>query len=239
MNLKDVSTLPSADKNKEEVLLKTEEYLKDLYKLQEKLYAKKEHSVLILLQGVDTSGKDGTIKHVFAGLNPQGCSVKAWSKPNSEEVQYDFLWRIHKYVPSKGTIYIHNRSHYEDVIMPIVQKNLPEKRIKERMESIRNFEKHLLKENNTLILKFFLHISKEIQKERIEERINNPDKKWKYDPSDEVTQDRWEDYRAAYETIFNEKDQEQEWNLIPSDKKWYRNYKVAKIICKELEKIVS
>ncbi|MBM9501214.1 polyphosphate kinase [Leptospira sp. 201903071] len=239
MNLKDVATLPSADKNKEEVLLKTEEYLKDLYKLQEKLYAKKENSVLILLQGVDTAGKDGTIKHVFAGLNPQGCSVKAWTKPNSEEVQYDFLWRIHKYVPSKGMIYIHNRSHYEDVIVPIVQQNLPEKRIKERMESIRNFERHLLRENNTLILKFFLHISKEIQKERIEERINNPDKKWKYDPSDEVTQDRWDDYRSAYETIFNEKDQEKEWNLIPSDKKWYRNYKVAKIICKELEKIVS
>ncbi|RHX88226.1 PPK2 family polyphosphate kinase [Leptospira stimsonii] len=239
MNLKDVETVPSADKNKEEVLLKTAEYLKDLAKHQERLFAKKENSVLILLQGVDTSGKDGTIKHVFSGLNPLGCSVKAWTKPNSEEVQYDFLWRIHKYVPSKGMIYIHNRSHYEDVIMPLILNTLPEKRIKERMESIRNFEKHLSRENNTLILKFFLHISKEEQKERIQERLNDPDKKWKYDPSDEVTQDRWDEYRSAYEMIFNEKDQEKEWNLIPSDKKWYRNYKVAKIICKELEKLVS
>ncbi|WP_281630957.1 PPK2 family polyphosphate kinase [Leptospira yasudae] len=239
MNLENLDTLPPKDKIKEEVLLKTEEYLKELSGLQEKLYAQKKRSVLILLQGVDTSGKDGTIKHVFAGINPQGCCVKSWTKPNEEEIQYDFLWRIHKYVPPKGMIYIHNRSHYEDVLMPKILGTLSEKRIEERLESIRDFEKHLQRENETLILKFFLHISKEEQKQRITERLSDPDKSWKYDPSDQTTQDRWDDYQKAYEMIFRYKDQEKEWNVIPADKKWFRNYQIAKILCKELEKIVS
>ncbi|MCG6169295.1 polyphosphate kinase [Leptospira sp. FAT2] len=239
MNLENVDTLPPKDKIKDEVLQKTEVYLKELSVFQEKLFAQKKCSVLILLQGVDTSGKDGTIKHVFAGINPQGCYVKSWTKPNAEEIQYDFLWRIHKYVPPKGMIHIHNRSHYEDVLMPKILGTLSEKRIEERLESIRDFEKHLRRENETLILKFFLHISKEEQKQRITERLSDPDKTWKYDPSDQTTQDRWEDYQKAYETIFRYKDQEKEWNVIPADKKWFRNYQIAKILCKELERIVS
>ncbi|MGJ4752597.1 PPK2 family polyphosphate kinase [Leptospira kmetyi] len=238
MRLKDIDTLPPKDKDKEEILQKTEEYVRDLSSLQEKLYAQKKNSVLILLQGVDTAGKDGTIKHVFGGINPQGCCVKSWTKPNSEEIQFDFLWRIHKYVPPKGMIYIHNRSHYEDVLMPKILGNLSDKRLEERMESIRDFEKHLERENETRIIKFFLHISKEEQQERIKERLSDPDKNWKYDPSDQTTQDRWDDYQAAYEMIFKYKDQEKEWNLIPSDKKWFRNYQVAKILCKELENLV-
>ncbi|EQA53523.1 PPK2 family polyphosphate kinase [Leptospira kmetyi] len=238
MRLKDIDTLPPKDKDKEEILQKTEEYVRDLSSLQEKLYAQKKNSVLILLQGVDTAGKDGTIKHVFGGINPQGCCVKSWTKPNSEEVQFDFLWRIHKYVPPKGMIYIHNRSHYEDVLMPKILGTLSDKRLEERMESIRDFEKHLERENETRIIKFFLHISKEEQQERIKERLSDPDKNWKYDPSDQTTQDRWDDYQAAYEMIFKYKDQEKEWNLIPSDKKWFRNYQVAKILCKELENLV-
>ncbi|PJZ29359.1 PPK2 family polyphosphate kinase [Leptospira kmetyi] len=238
MRLKDIDTLPPKDKDKEEILQKTEEYVRDLSSLQEKLYAQKKNSVLILLQGVDTAGKDGTIKHVFGGINPQGCCVKSWTKPNSEEIQFDFLWRIHKYVPPKGMIYIHNRSHYEDVLMPKILGTLSDKRLEERMESIRDFEKHLERENETRIIKFFLHISKEEQQERIKERLSDPDKNWKYDPSDQTTQDRWDDYQAAYEMIFKYKDQEKEWNLIPSDKKWFRNYQVAKILCKELENLV-
>ncbi|AYV55557.1 polyphosphate kinase [Leptospira kmetyi] len=236
MRLKDIDTLPPKDKDKEEILQKTEEYVRDLSSLQEKLYAQKKNSVLILLQGVDTAGKDGTIKHVFGGINPQGCCVKSWTKPNSEEIQFDFLWRIHKYVPPKGMIYIHNRSHYEDVLMPKILGTLSDKRLEERMESIRDFEKHLERENETRIIKFFLHISKEEQQERIKERLSDPDKNWKYDPSDQTTQDRWDDYQAAYEMIFKYK--EKEWNLIPSDKKWFRNYQVAKILCKELENLV-
>ncbi|EMO86735.1 PPK2 family polyphosphate kinase [Leptospira santarosai] len=239
MRLKEIDTLPPKYKVKEEVLQKTDEYLKQLSYLQEKLYAKKKHSVLIILQGVDTAGKDGTIKHVFAGINPQGCCVKSWTKPNSEEVQFDFLWRIHKYVPPKGMIHIHNRSHYEDVLMPKIQGTLSAKRIEERLESIRDFEKHLSRENNTLILKFFLHISKEEQRERIQERLSDPDKNWKYDPSDQTTQDHWDDYQSAYEAIFKHKDQEKEWNLVPSDKKWFRNYQIAKILCKKLEEVLS
>ncbi|PJZ41363.1 polyphosphate kinase [Leptospira kmetyi] len=238
MRLKDIDTLPPKDKDKEEILQKTEEYVRDLSSLQEKLYAQKKNSVLILLQGVDTAGKDGTIKHVFGGINPQGCCVKSWTKPNSEEIQFDFLWRIHKYVPPKGMIYVHNRSHYEDVLMPKILGTLSDKRLEERMESIRDFEKHLERENETRIIKFFLHISKEEQQERIKERLSDPDKNWKYDPSDQTTQDRWDDYQAAYEMIFKYKDQEKEWNLIPSDKKWFRNYQVAKILCKELENLV-
>lgn len=238
MRLKDIDTLPPKDKDKEEILQRTEEYVRDLSSLQEKLYAQKKNSVLILLQGVDTAGKDGTIKHVFEGINPQGCCVKSWTKPNSEEVQFDFLWRIHKYVPPKGMICIHNRSHYEDVLMPKILGTLSDKRLEERMESIRDFEKHLERENETRIIKFFLHISKEEQQERIKERLSDPDKNWKYDPSDQTTQDRWDDYQAAYEMIFKYKDQEKEWNLIPSDKKWFRNYQVAKILCKELENLV-
>ncbi|MCH1912740.1 polyphosphate kinase [Leptospira noguchii] len=239
MHLKEINTLPSKGELKEEVIQKTEEYVRNLSYLQEKLYALKKHSILIILQGVDTAGKDSTIKHVFAGINPQGCYVKSWSIPNSEEEQFDFLWRIHKYVPSKGMIYIHNRSHYEDVIMPKIQGTLSDQRIEERMESIRNFEKHLFRENGTVTLKFFLHISKEEQLKRIQERISDPDKNWKYDPSDQTTQDRWDDYQSAYEMILNDKHQSKEWHLIPSDKKWFRNYQVVKIICKELEKIIS
>ncbi|XDD49841.1 PPK2 family polyphosphate kinase [Leptospira sp. WS92.C1] len=238
MNLKGIDTLPPENKDKEEILQKTEEYVKDIAKFQEKLYAEKKHSVLIILQGVDTAGKDGTIKHVFGRINPQGCSVKSWTKPNSEEIQYDFLWRIHKYVPAKGMIQVHNRSHYEDILMPKIQGTLSEKRLKERLESIRDFERMLSKENDTLILKFFLHISKDEQKERIQERISDPEKKWKYDPSDQVTQDHWRDYQAAYEFIFEDKNQEKEWYIIPADKKWYRNYKVAKILYNELEKML-
>ncbi|EMY79502.1 polyphosphate:nucleotide phosphotransferase, PPK2 family [Leptospira weilii serovar Ranarum str. ICFT] len=239
MRLKEIDTLPPKDKIKEEVLQKTEEYIRNISDLQDKLFARKKHSILILLQGVDTAGKDGTIKHVFGGINPQGCYVKSWTKPNSEEMQFDFLWRIHKHVPPKGMIHIHNRSHYEDVLMPKIQGTLSDKRIEERMESIRDFEKHLSRENETVILKFFLHISKEEQRERIQERLSDPDKNWKYDPSDQTTQDRWDDYQSAYEMILNDKNQTKEWNLIPADKKWFRNHQVAKILRNELEKIVS
>ncbi|ABJ78174.1 polyphosphate kinase [Leptospira borgpetersenii serovar Hardjo-bovis] len=236
MRLKEIDTLPPKNKIKEKILQKTEKYIRHLSYFQEILYAQKKYSILILLQGVDTSGKDGTIKHVFKGINPQGCYVKSWAKPNSEEAQFDFLWRIHKFVPSKGMIYIHNRSHYEDVLMPKIQGTLTNKRIKERMKSIRDFEEHLSRENKTVILKFFLHISKKEQQERIQERLYDPNKNWKYDPSDQTTQDRWEDYQSAYEMILNDKNQTKEWSLIPSDKKWFRNHQVAKILCKELKK---
>ncbi|TGK33294.1 polyphosphate kinase [Leptospira gomenensis] len=240
MNLKEIPTVPPEGKNKEEVLRKTEELTTELSRLQQKLFSEKKHSVLVILQGVDASGKDGTVKHVFGGVNPQGCSVKSWTKPNSEEIQYDFLWRIHKYVPAKGMIQIHNRSHYEDVLMPKIFGELSEDRLKERLESIRDFERHLSRENRTLILKFFLHISKEEQKERITERLSDPEKKWKFDPSDLTTQDRWKQYQEAYEMILDDKRRQgEEWNLIPSDKKWYRNYKVAKILCEELKKLLE
>lgn len=234
--LSKISTKASAKDNKEETKLKTAKILEKLGELQNVLYAQGKYSLLIVLQGLDASGKDGVVKNVFSGLNPLGVDVRAYKAPTEEEKQFDFLWRIHKNVPAKGTIMLFNRSHYEDVLVPTVEKWIDKDRTKSRYEHINNFEKLLKEENNTIILKFYLHISKERQHEKLLERKNNPEKFWKHSDGDWETAKKWDDYMHAYQKIFEACDKP-EWEIIPSDENWYKEYRIAKRVLETLEKL--
>jgi PPK2 family polyphosphate:nucleotide phosphotransferase len=220
------------DENFQDKLAKT---LKRLDELQELLYAEKKHALLIVLQGMDTAGKDGTIRHVMSGVSPTGCSVTSFKVPNSEELAHDFLWRVHKAVPAKGIIGIFNRSHYEDVLVVRVHKLVPKDVWKARYNEINRFEKNLA-ENGVTILKFFLHISKQEQKKRLDERMQDPRKKWKLSKSDEKERKLWDDYVVAYEALLSRCTTEYApWFIIPSDHKWFRNLAVSQIIVEALE----
>ncbi len=205
-----------------------------LGKIQEVLYAGEQKAVLIVLQGMDTAGKDGTIRHIFSGINPQGCDVTAFKVPNLLEARHDFLWRVHKAVPARGMIGIFNRSHYEDVLAPRVHKVISHKVVRRRLAEINRFE-DLLVENDVMILKFFLHISKEEQGRRLQERIDTPDKHWKLAASDFRERHFWSDYQEAYEELLTETSREQApWFVIPSDHKWYRNVAISKILVERM-----
>lgn len=205
-----------------------------LFLLQNVLYAENKHPILIILQGMDTAGKDGVIRHVFSCVNPMGCNVKPFKTPTEEELKHDFLWRIYKHLPEKGMIQIFNRSHYEDILMPTIHGTLPKETIEKRYGFINCFESQL-KASGTIILKFFLHISSKEQAKRIRERKIDPHKKWKYDKTDDVAAKNWNAYQIAYEKIINNCSTEIPWNIIPSDKRWYRNYCVAKCLVNQLE----
>ena len=208
-----------------------------LAKLQEMLYAEDRRSVLIILQAMDAGGKDGTIKHVMSGLNPQGCEVTSFKVPSAEEADHDFLWRIHKAVPRRGNIGIFNRSHYEDVLVVRVHNLVPREVWKERYDQINRFEK-LLSEMSVVILKFFLHISKEEQRKRFQERLKDPSKNWKFSELDLKERELWEDYQAAYEDALSKCSTEwAPWYVIPANHKWYRNWSVARTIVDTLESL--
>ncbi len=195
--------------------------------LQERLYANADRSLLIVLQGMDTSGKDGTIKSVMSGVNPQGCKVVAFKAPSKDELAHDFLWRVHREAPPKGHIGIFNRSHYEDVLITRVHGWVTEKVAKRRYNQIKEFEE-LLVENGTAILKFFLHISKDEQKERLEARIQDPEKRWKWNSGDLEERKLWNDYMKAFEDVISATSTERApWYIVPSNRKWYRNLVVA------------
>ena len=231
-----ISTKAPAKYEKEETKLKTAKILEKIGKLQNVFFAQGKYSLLIVLQGLDASGKDGVVKNVFSGLNPLGVDVRAYKAPTEEEKQFDFLWRIHKNIPAKGTIMLFNRSHYEDVLVPAVEKWIDKDRIKSRFEHINNFEKLLKEENNTIILKFYLHISKEKQHEKLLERKNNPEKYWKHSDGDWETSKKWDDYMHAYQNIFEACDKP-EWEIVPSDENWYKEYRIAKRVLEALEKL--
>ncbi len=201
-----------------------------LFEYQQRLYAENKRSVLIVLQGMDTSGKDGVIRHVMRGLNPQGCMVTPFKAPSSEELDHDFLWRIHKAVPARGDIGIFNRSHYEDVLISRVRELVPKSVWKARYDQINEFEK-MQTENGVTILKFFLHISREEQKERLEERLKDPLKNWKFSVNDLKERAYWNDYMDAYEDTLNKcSTKHAPWFIIPSDKKWFRNLAISEIL---------
>ena len=203
--------------------------------LQEKLWAERRRKVLVVLQGMDTSGKDGTIRHVFQGVNPLGVRVAAFKAPTEEERDHDFLWRVHPRVPGAGEMAIFNRSHYEDVLAARVHALVPREVWKQRYAQINDFER-LLAENDTLILKFFLHISLEEQKERLEERLNDPLKRWKFRLGDLDDRRLWKEYMAAYEDVLKKTSREHApWYIVPADKKWYRNLVVATVLVETLE----
>jgi PPK2 family polyphosphate:nucleotide phosphotransferase len=231
----DTGEYKKTDQGKEKAKDITAQLISRLDELQERLFANGNRAVLIILQGMDTSGKDGTIKSVMSGLNPQGCKVVAFKAPSSEELGHDFLWRVHQKAPSKGQIGIFNRSHYEDVLITRVHGLVSDKIVKQRFNQIKEFEE-LLHENGTTILKFFLHISKDEQKERLEERIRNPEKRWKFNEGDLEERKLWKEYMDAFEDMMAATSTDHApWYLVPANRKWYRNLVVADRVVEALE----
>jgi PPK2 family polyphosphate:nucleotide phosphotransferase len=205
--------------------------------LQHRLYAERKKALLIVIQGVDTSGKDGTIRHVISAFNPQGCTVKAFKEPTAEDLSHDFLWRIHKGAPAKGEIVTFNRSHYEDIIQPRVHKTVRKSIWSQRYEYINSFERCLL-DNGTKTIKFFLHISKEEQRKRLEERLTDPSKQWKISERDIKGLKFYNSYTAAYQDIIKRcSNLWAPWYIIPANKKWFRNLAVGLIIVNTLERM--
>jgi PPK2 family polyphosphate:nucleotide phosphotransferase len=204
---------------------------------QYKLYAEGKRKLLIVLQALDAGGKDGTIRNVFKGVNPQGVRVSSFKAPTKEELAHDFLWRIHQQTPANGMIRVFNRSHYEDVLIVRVQDIAPESVWRPRYDHINNFER-LLVDSNTTILKFYLHISKDEQRQRLQDRINRPEKNWKFERGDLMQRAKWDAYQAAFEELFlRTSTAYAPWYVIPSDQKWYRNYAIMQILVAKLREL--
>lgn len=202
----------------------------ELEEWQHRLYAEGNRKLLVVLQGMDASGKDGATRHVFRGVNPQGVYVKAFKAPTKEELDHDFLWRVHKAVPGAGMLGVFNRSHYEDVLVVRVDQLAPDEVWRARYEQINHFER-LLHETGTTILKFFLLISRKEQEQRLEERIKNPKKNWKFSREDLLKQGQWNEYQEAYEDMLHRCTTPwAPWRVIPADQKWYRNYAICQAI---------
>ena len=213
----------------------TAELIARLGGLQERLYANASRALLIVLQGMDTSGKDSTIKHVMSGVNPQGCRVATFKTPSSRELAHDFLWRVHQEVPPKGHIGIFNRSHYEDVLITRVHGLISHKQVQQRFDKIKEFEE-LLAESGTAVIKFFLHISKDEQRERLEERIHDPEKRWKLSVGDLEERKLWNEYLAAFEDVISATSTDHApWYVVPANRKWYRDLVVADTVVSTLE----
>ena len=237
INLKDFDTDFTAGLNKKEAFSLLQENTERLKALQYLLYAENKRSVLVILQAMDAGGKDGTIRHVFGPLNPQGVKVVSFKTPTDEELSHDFLWRIHKYTPRTGEIRIFNRSHYEDVLIVRVHDFVPKSVWSKRFKHINSFEK-LLSDSSTIILKFFLYVSKDEQLERLDARLEDPAKKWKANPKDFEERNFWDDYVNAYETVLNKcSTKYAPWFIIPADKKWFRNLAISSILVNTLESL--
>src|SRR5215208_4343648 len=208
---------------------------KKLEKLQELLYAEHRRKVLVVLQAMDTGGKDGAIRHVFEGVNPQGTRVANFKQPSQEELDHDYLWRVHKQVPARGELVIFNRSHYEEVLIVRVHHLVPEEVWKPRYDQINNFEKTLT-ENGTTILKFYLHIDKDEQKKRLQARLDDPNKHWKFRKGDLEERKLWTDYMQAYEDVLNKTSTDvAPWFIVPANHKWYRDFVISSILIERLE----
>jgi len=222
-------------KSKADKLL--EQHREKLSTLQDLMYAEAKHSLLVVLQAMDAAGKDGTIRHIFTGVNPQGCQVTSFKKPTLEELKHDFLWRVHRATPARGMIGIFNRSHYEYVLVVRVHGNLSKNELKNRFQAINHFE-DLLVENGTTILKFFLHISKDEQRDRLQARLDDPQKYWKVNPEDLKEREYWDDYMDAYEDVFRHCSRKHApWYIIPANKKWYRNVAISQVIIEALDRL--
>ncbi|HUY23116.1 MAG TPA: PPK2 family polyphosphate kinase [Acidimicrobiales bacterium] len=209
----------------------------ELFGIQDRLWAESTHSVLVVLQGLDASGKDGTIKHVFRGVNPQGTNVASFKQPTPEEQAHDFLWRVHRRTPAAGEIAIFNRSHYEDVLVVRVHGLAPEKVWRARYDEINAFER-LLARGGTTTVKFFLHVSFEEQGRRLRDRLERPDKRWKARAADFLERGHWDAYQRAYtEAIEKTSTDVAPWYVIPADHKWYRNWAVSQVLLATLEEM--
>jgi PPK2 family polyphosphate:nucleotide phosphotransferase len=223
--------------DKQEAAEKIEKNLKKLAELQYLLYAEAKHALLIVFQAMDAGGKDGAISHVFSGVNPQGCDVTSFKVPSALEQAHDYLWRIHNAVPRRGMIGIFNRSHYESVLVERVKELVPEKVWSKRYESINNFER-MLADEGTVILKFFLHISRQEQKRRLEERLADPNRNWKFSPNDVKARADWKQYQSAFEDLLSRcSTKYAPWVIVPSDRKWFRHWVVSDLIVRRLERL--
>ncbi len=239
----DLARIDSADKslftgrNKEDFAPQFRELQDELQRLQKILYAQNKHRVLVVMQAMDTGGKDGCIKHVFSHIDPQGIHVRSFKKPSEEELAHDFLWRVHSKVPSRGQLVIFNRSHYEDIIAVRVKKLFPDTVWQRRQRHVVEFER-MLAEEGTTIVKIFLHISKKEQKKRLEARLENPNKHWKFNPDDLADRARWDDFMAAYQDVISKTSTRfAPWFVVPADRKWYRNLCVARIMLDTLKSL--
>jgi PPK2 family polyphosphate:nucleotide phosphotransferase len=236
VNLTDIN--PDESENytsKKDVAHELKLHRRRIRKLQERLYAENQHSLLIILQAMDTGGKDGTIKHVFREVNPQGCQVWSFKQPSYEEASHDFLWRYHHRVPQQGMITIFNRAHYEDVLVVRVHNLVPKTEWQQRYHIINEFEQ-MLTLSKVKVIKFFLHISKHEQKRRLESRLANPDKHWKFSTNDLKERRFWDEYQKAFEDAISHcSTQYAPWYVVPANKKWYRNLVVARTIADTLE----
>jgi PPK2 family polyphosphate:nucleotide phosphotransferase len=223
--------------DKQAAATRLQELVARLALLQNRLWAEGTRSVLLVLQGLDASGKDGTIRKVFTGVNPMGCSVSAFKTPTGVELRHDYLWRIHAACPDRGQIGIFNRSHYEDVVSVRVRKLAPESVWRRRPRHIREFER-LLRDEETVPVKVFLHISPDEQRKRLQERLDDPEKRWKFRPEDLDDRRRWDDFQAAYEEIIRETSTDwAPWHVVPADRKWVRNVAVAELLVATLERM--
>jgi PPK2 family polyphosphate:nucleotide phosphotransferase len=236
----DADATPLREETKDEHLTKeqikqrerelTTQLTEEIAKYQEMLYAQHEVKFLLILQGMDTSGKDGTVRALFQGINPMGLRSVAFKQPSEFELAHDFLWRVHQQVPPRGEIAIFNRSHYEDVLIALVRGTIDDKECKRRYGHIRDFER-MLSETGTVIVKIFLHISKDEQRERLQARLEDPEKQWKFDQADVEQRKHWDDYQRAYEHAIRETDADHApWYIIPADSKTHRNLEVATLL---------
>lgn len=226
IKLSEISTRAPKEFDKSATKEKTAAIIKELDDLQNLLYAEGKHSILVVIQGMDASGKDGVIRNVMGNMNPQGVNVKSYKAPTPEELAHDFLWRIHHYAPQKGMIQIFNRSHYEDILITRVHKWCDDETARKRMNAINDFEQLLINHNNTHILKFYLHVSPEEQQERLTERLSDPAKMWKYNEKDFEEAKLWDIYMEMYEDCFNNCNNP-EWTIVPADQNWYKEYTIA------------
>lgn len=234
VSLREISTRAPKGYDKKETREKTEALLEELGELQNLLFAESKHAILVVIQGMDGSGKDGVIRNVFTRMNPQGVTVHSFKVPTPEELAHDFLWRVHANTPARGMIQIFNRSHYEDILVTRVHKWCDDKLARKRMKAINDFERLLTEHNQTHILKFYLHISPEEQHERLTERMKDPTKMWKYNEKDFEEAKLWDIYMQMYEDCFNECN-DVPWTIVPADQNWYKEY----VIANELHRLLS
>lgn len=237
VHLKSIDPADDGGLDKATATVEFEQLKERLGELQNTLYAEARRSLLVVLQAMDTGGKDSLIRSVFTGFNPAGCVVHSFKAPTAEELAHDFLWRVHACAPRRGHVGVFNRSHYEDVLIVRVKSLVPDEVWRERYEHINRFER-LLADEGTTVVKFFLHISKDYQKERLQKRLDDPAKHWKFEPGDLVERKRWDDYQKAYDDVLEKCSTDHApWYIIPGEKRWYRDLLVAKILVKTLDKM--
>lgn len=237
VSVKDFSPDDTAGLSKEDIEEKSKELHEEFQELQEKFYASKKHALLIVLQGMDCSGKDGTVRRALSGINPNGFYVENFKQPTPLELNHDYLWRVHQKTPKRGDIVVFNRSYYEDVLVTRVHRSINDETAERRFDEIRDFERYLVN-NDTILLKFFLHISKDFQQKKLEERLENPEKNWKFSAADLKERKFWDEYQHCYSDVLSHcSTKEAPWYVVPANRRWFRDYFVLSTIVKTLKEL--